>query len=68
MKNQYCELQVFIPGKGHTTLWRGRTYRQAITERSNRALRFFKGRKVQAVESTSSMAKPLGWLLEVSRG
>ena len=62
MRNYYCELQVFIPGKGHTTLWRGRTYRQGLMERANRGLRTFQGRKVRVVESVTTLAKPLGFL------
>jgi hypothetical protein len=67
MRNEYAELQVFVPGKGRITLWRGRTYRQALTQRANRGLRLFKGRKVSVVESVCTFAKPLGWL-EVKHG
>lgn len=63
-QNSYSELVCVIPGRGIQTLFRGKTYAQALAFRSNNALRTFHGRKVSIAERRSEAAEPTGWLYQ----
>tara|TARA_R100000687_G_scaffold83675_1_gene88524 strand:- start:9149 stop:9415 length:267 start_codon:yes stop_codon:yes gene_type:complete len=60
----YSELVCVIPGRGMQTLFRGKTYAQALAFRSNNALRTFHGRKVSIAERRSESSEPTGWLYQ----
>lgn len=64
--HQYSELQCVIPGQGLKTLFRAKTYAQALAFRSNHALRTYKGGKVFAGERRSETIEKTGWLLDES--
>lgn len=63
MLNRYSELVVTIPGEGTKTLFRTNKHSKCLSERCNRSLRRYKGRKVNVVDVVCSRVKKMGWFI-----
>jgi len=65
MLNAYAELMFNDAEKGPTVLFRGATYQRCLSERSNNALRTYKGRRVYIAERRTTRTQKLGWQIRI---
>lgn len=62
MPNRYVEMKA-----GKVVLWRGTSYKKAVSIRANNCWRYYQGSKVQIADVVCTTTRPMGLLINAGR-